>query len=205
MGVAKTQEGANHRDIPEDGGNVGDKEEAMAIEDAEAPGGKDEHANAGKHDLDEVDDEIAFSAVVAGRDEVREEGTKQNAKENNNADANGQQTANDAGHAAGEFPVALGKKARINGDERSGEDALAKEVLKEIGDSDRGLEGVGGEGIAEIVCENALADEAGDAAEEDAGTYQKGGGARGAGGRRCGSAGHGEVDQPRGKRLKAKG
>ena len=70
MPGAKADEGRNHGKIPEDGGNVGDKEEAVAVEYAKAPGGEDEDANTREHHLDEVDREFAHSAVETGRDEI---------------------------------------------------------------------------------------------------------------------------------------
>jgi len=44
--------------------------------------------------------------------------------------------------------------------------------LQDIGDADAGFEGVGGVGVAEVMGEDAFADEAGDAAQQDAGPDQ---------------------------------
>jgi hypothetical protein len=46
--------------------------------------------------------------------------------------------------------------------------------LQDVGDAKAGLKGVGGGGVAEVMGEDALADQAGDAAEEDAGGDQPG-------------------------------
>jgi hypothetical protein len=40
--------------------------------------------------------------------------------------------------------------------------------LQDVGDAEAGFEGVGGAGVAEVVGEDALADQSGDAAQEDA-------------------------------------
>jgi hypothetical protein len=50
--------------------------------------------------------------------------------------------------------------------------------LKEIGDADSGFEGVGGVGIAEVMGEKAIANQAGDAAQENAGGDEKCGAGR---------------------------
>ena len=60
------------------------------------------------------------------------------------------------------------EELRVDGDERRGEDALAEEVLQEVRDLERGLERAGRGGVAEVVREDALADESGDAAQQDA-------------------------------------
>jgi len=44
--------------------------------------------------------------------------------------------------------------------------------LQDVRDADAGLEGVGGVGVAEVVRKDALADEAGDAAQQDTGRDQ---------------------------------
>src|SRR5262249_20683613 len=63
----------------------------------------------------------------------------------------------------------LGEEARVDRDERRRQDTLAEEVLEEVRDAERGLERAGGVGVAEVMREDALADEARDAREEDAG------------------------------------
>jgi hypothetical protein len=65
--------------------------------------------------------------------------------------------------------VALfGAEPRVDGDEGGGEHALAEEVLQEVGNAKGGAKGVGGVGVAEVVSEDAVADEADEAAEQDA-------------------------------------
>jgi hypothetical protein len=71
--------------------------------------------------------------------------------------------------------------------------------LQDVGDADARLEGVGGVGVAEVMREDAFADEAGDTAQQDTGRDQPrqvgaqargeqpaGGGIRCRGGMRCG-------------------
>ena len=62
--------------------------------------------------------------------------------------------------------------------------------MQDVGDADAGLEGVGGVGVAEVVREDAFADEPGDAAQQDAGRDQM----RQAGAQACGErAGGGRI------------
>jgi hypothetical protein len=44
--------------------------------------------------------------------------------------------------------------------------------LQDVGDADAGLEGVGGVGVAEVMREDAFANEAGDTAQQDTGRDQ---------------------------------
>ena len=77
-------------------------------------------------------------------------------------------TATAATDAPGHFLVVFREQARVDGDERRGEHALAEEVLQEVRDLEGGLECAGGGGVAKVVREDALADEARDAAQQDA-------------------------------------
>ena len=50
-------------------------------------------------------------------------------------------------------------EAGVDRDERRGEHAFAEQVLQEVGDPERGVERVGRVGGAEVVGEDALADQ----------------------------------------------
>ncbi len=71
------------------------------------------------------------------------------------------------------FVLFARQQAGVDGNERGGEHAFAEQVLQEIGDAEGGPEGVRRVGIAEVVREDAVADQAGDAAQEDSGGHQK--------------------------------
>ncbi len=62
---AEEEESADHGGIPKDWSDVGDEEKAVAIEDAEAPCGEDEYADAGEEYLDDVEGEIALGGIEA--------------------------------------------------------------------------------------------------------------------------------------------
>ena len=102
----------------------------------------------------------------------------------------GKKSGDGAGGFAGFFLVAPGKQLGIDRDERSGEDTFAKEILQEIGDSEGGFEDVGGIGIAKVMRENAIADQASDATEENSGRHKKSE-APGTGGHGIGGGGKG--------------
>ena len=157
----------DHGDVPEHGRGVGDEKFAMAVEDAEAPGGSDEQACAGKEDADEEDGELALLAVEAGGDGVDEPGGGENTEENEERSADGEESRNGTGGFAGFFFVFAGEQVGVNGNEGGGEDAFAEKVLQEVGDAEGGFEDVGRIGVAEIVSEHAIADESGKAAEEE--------------------------------------
>jgi hypothetical protein len=146
----------------------------MAVENAEAPGGEHQQARAGKQNAHDADGELALGAVEAGRDGVDQPGRGQHAGQHQRRGGQRQNGTDGAGHAAGLLFVAFGQQAGVNRNERGREYALAEQVLQEIGDAEGGVEGVGGVREAEVMGEDALADEADQAAEQDAGADQRG-------------------------------
>ena len=191
MAAAKANEGADHGDVPEDRRDVGYEEEAMAIEDAQTPRGKDEEAHPRKHDLDEMDGEDAEVAVKAGGDEVDEHRGQQDAEENDDADANGKQAGDDAGDTTRKVDFTFGQESGVDGDEGGGEDAFAQKVLEKVGDLEGGGERASRLGIAQVISEDARAHEARNTAQKNARTHQQRGGARLAGRRRGGAGNFG--------------
>jgi len=157
---AEGDHAGNHGDVPKNWSGVGDEEFAVAVEDAEAPGGSDEKACAGKEDAHEEDGEFAFFAVEAGSDGVDEPGSGEDAEKNKDGSAEGEKRGYGTGGLAGFlFVVGIaGEQAGVDGDEGGGEDAFAEKILEEIGDAEGGFENVGGIGIAEVVSEDAVAD-----------------------------------------------
>jgi hypothetical protein len=115
----------------------------VAIEDAETPGGEDEKADAGKHDLNEVNGQKAFLSAKTEGDQVHHRRSKENAKENDDTYGEGEEARNDAGYFSGELGFAFGEEPGVNRDERGGEDAFAEQILKEIGNSRCGGKGIG--------------------------------------------------------------
>ena len=69
--------------------------------------------------------------------------------------------------------LAARKKIRIDRDEGSRQHTFAEEILQKVGDAEGGLEHVGGVGIAEIVSEDAVADQAGNATQKDTRGHDK--------------------------------
>ena len=165
----------NHRGVPKDGCDVRDEEKAVAIKNAKTPCGENKQPHSGKHDLDKVNGQFALIAVKKpGGDQIHHVGRDKDAKEDDcTLTAERQQAGNDAGNTAGEFGFAFGEETGIDGDEGSGEDAFAEEILEEIGDLERGAECVGGIGEAKVVAEDAGAEETGEPAEEDAGADEE--------------------------------
>ena len=107
--------------------------------------------------------------MKAGRDHVDQQRSEQHAKQHHRG-CNQHEEGEDGGGGAGGLFVALfGIEAGVDGDERCREDPFAKEVLQHVGDAEGGLEGVGSHGVAEVVGEDALTDEADDLGKHDAG------------------------------------
>ena len=186
--AAAPQERGDHGDVPDYGGGVGEQEAAMAVENSQAPRGEDEHGRAGKKNLHEVDGEQALVAMKAGGNEIDEPGRGEDAGDRQQGGDEKQEREDGFGELRGFFAALLGAEARIDGDEGGRKHALAEKILQKIGNAKRGAEGVGGVGVAEVVREDAIADEADQAAEQDADGDEKrmrfGGCAAGWGGQR---------------------
>ena len=87
--------------------------------------------------------------------------------QNNQGGYQCQQTENRTGDMPRFLVVILSQKLCVNRNERRGEGPFAKDVLKEIGNAEGGGESVPGPGYAEVVCEDALPDQANDATYEN--------------------------------------
>ena len=171
---AEGDHAGNHGDVPENGSGVGNEKFAVAIEDAEAPRGGDEQTCAGKKDADEEDGEVAFFAVETGGDSVDEPRRGEYAEEDEERGAEHEQRGDGTGSFACFLFVAAGEQASVDGNEGGGEDTFTKKILQEIGNAEGGAKGVGRVGIAEVVSEDSIADQASNAAEKNAGSDEEG-------------------------------
>ena len=95
------------------------------------------------------------------------QGAAQDTEQNEQRGAQGEQSRDGAGGLARLLLVLAGEQVRVDGNEGSGQHPFAEQVLQDVGDAERGLEHVGGVGVAEVVREHPVTDESGDAAEED--------------------------------------
>ena len=142
----------------------------MAVQDAEAPRGRDEQAGAGEQHAHEPHRQLALRAGEAGGDETDHERRREDAEQHQHRDAERQQREDRARRLRGGVVLAAGAQRRVDRDERAGERPFAEQVLEQVGDAERLVEGVGRLGLlAEIFREQRDADEARQAADEDAG------------------------------------
>jgi len=149
----------------------------MAIEDAQAPRGTNQKPGTRKKDANQKDGQVALFAVETRSDSFDEPGSSEDAKKDKKRSREGQQGGDGTGGAAGFFLVVARKQTGVDGDEGSGKNALAKQILQEIRNAQGGLENVGSGGITKIVCKDAFANEPGNAAEKNPGGYQRSGSA----------------------------
>ena len=149
----------------------------MAVEDAEAPGREHQQRRAGEQDADKLDGEQARLAPEAVGDHVDQRGREEHAQQHQHRGDQHQDGEDGGGRAGGLFVALFGVQPRVDGDERRRQNAFAKEVLQHVRDAEGGFEGVGGHGVAEVVGEDALAHQADDFGEQDAGRDGQGGGA----------------------------
>ena len=171
---SKVKHAGDHGNVPEDGGGIGDEKLAMTVENAKAPSRSDEQARARKQYAYKQDRKLSLFAPESGRDGLDQPGCCENTEQNEERGAQREKRRHSAGSLASFFLVAAGKKIGIDRYEGSGKLAFAEEVLQKVGDAQGRFEHVGGVGIAKIVGEDTVTDEAGDAAEEDACGNEKG-------------------------------
>ena len=141
----------------------------MAVEDAKTPRGQHEQAGAGKR--------IRTIATVRSRFSPRKPGAMtmtSSGASRTPASTSTDVTSESRAATAPATRVASrcsfrAHERRVDGNERGRERPFAEEVLEKIRDPERRHECIGGVGLkAEIVSEDALADEAGEPAAEDA-------------------------------------
>jgi len=166
---AEGDHASDHGEVPENGRGVREEELAVAVQDAEAPGGGDEESCAREEDANEKDGEFALFAVEAGSDGVDEPWRGEHTEQDQERGRKCEESGNSTRGFAGFFLVVTGEEIGIDRDKGRGEDTFAEKVLQEIGDAEGGFEDVGSVGIAEVVGENAVANESGNAGEKDAG------------------------------------
>lgn len=117
--------------------------------------------------------QLTLGAVESGRDQIDQVRRQQYAEDDQNRSGEREQSGYGAGGACRFLFILLREQSRVNGNERGGKDAFAEQRLQKIGNAERSFERVGGIGIAEIMRENALANEASEAAQKNAGGDQK--------------------------------
>ena len=80
----------------------------------------------------------------AGRDEVDQQGRGEDADSDQHGSEQRQDRKDGAGDAARFFLFLMRQQTGVDGDEGGRQHAFAEKVLQEIGDAERGAEGVGG-------------------------------------------------------------
>jgi hypothetical protein len=176
--TAEREEGRDHGRVPRERRGIGEEEFAVAVQNSQAPRGGHEQSDAGKENLHQANSESAGLAFEAGSDGIDEPGGGKHADQHEHGGGERKDTAHGARHAVGLFAIALGQQAGVDRDEGGGERTLAEHVLQKVRDADGGVERVRGKSQPEVVEENALAGQADDAGEQNAGGYQEGVAAR---------------------------
>jgi hypothetical protein len=95
-------------------------------------------------------------------------GSREYSDEDKYGSAESQESGDSTSGFASFVLIVAREKTGINRDEGGGKDAFTEEILKKVWDTEGGSENVGGVRVAKVMGEDAVADQAGDAAEEDA-------------------------------------
>ena len=173
-GPARQGQRRDHRPVQHHRGGVGEEEAPVAVQHPQAPGGEDQGAGGGEEDAHQSDGQRVIGPGQPRRDHRHDEGRRQHAGRHQRGRGGGQEPAHRPRHAIGLLLLAPGQQVRVDGDERAREDALAQQVLEQVGDPQRGVEHAGDRPAAQVVGEDPLPDEPADARQEDAARHQDG-------------------------------
>src|SRR5207253_3096780 len=122
---------------------------------------------AGKENPYQADGQFARSFVKAVSEQANEEWCRQDSNQHNQRSCERQQREHRVGHTRSFLLVAARQEIRVNGNERGGQSAFAKYVLKKIWDSKSRVKSSRSVRDAEVVSEYALSDDADDPADQD--------------------------------------
>ena len=139
----------------------------MAVQDAEAPGREDEQAGAGNRILTIAIVSAPLFALESGRDQRHEQRRGEDAEQYEDRRDEREQCGDRSGHSRGLLMLLTRDERRIDRNKRRRQRTFAEQVLQKIGDPEGRHERVGRVGEAEVLSEESLADEAGEAAAED--------------------------------------
>src|ERR1700686_2667768 len=170
---AKCPKRGDHGRVPNHRRRVGKEKSPVAVQDSEAPCGKNEKPRAGKQDADNPNGQFAFFATESRRNRVDQIRGRQNADQDEDGGTEREQGRNGSGGASG-FLILIPREQRgVNRNERSGENPFAKQILQRVGNPEGRLERVGGGGISEIMGKHAIANQSRNTAQENSGGDQK--------------------------------
>src|SRR6185503_949063 len=176
--TAKHDERRDDREVPCDWRCVRKKEPAMTVQHSQTPRRQDEQARARKKDLDQANRERFRLRIETVGEQIDEVWRRQNAGEDDHRRDQYKQREHRVRDATRFLLVVTSEELCVHRNERGGQRAFAEDVLKEVGNSERGAERARSVGSAEIVCKYSLPDDADDAADQDAGADHQRGTAR---------------------------
>ena len=157
--AAAEEHGGDLGHAPEDRRGVREEEAAVAVEDAEAPGGEGEHAGHREEDAHQMHRERLLVALETGHQGVREDRRRDHADDGDGDHRRREQPQRPAGERLRPWDLAPPEAARIDRNERGAQRPLAEQVLGDVRQPQRGAEGVGDPAVSEVVGEDALAHE----------------------------------------------
>ena len=171
---SEPDERCDHRNVPNHRRRVGEKELSVAVQNSKAPGGHHEQSGTGEQHAHERHREIALRPREASGDEVHEYGRREHANQHESRHDEGEDREHRARYPRRLFAIVVRNERRVDRNERRRQHALAKQILEEVGDSERRTKCVGFVGNPEVKAEHSLAHESDDSAEQDAREHQCG-------------------------------
>jgi len=146
----------------------------MAVQDSEAPCRHHQQAGAREEDSDQMNRQLPLRSMESGRYGIDDDRRRENSDQHQHRGDKCEQGSDCIRNIAGLFILTHRTQSRVYRNERRRKDSFAEQILQEVRNADGCAKYVGGVGITEVVSEDALADEAGDAAEKDSGCDKAG-------------------------------
>src|SRR5438552_6049274 len=162
---AEPNQRGDDRDVPDYRGRVREKESAMTVKDAEAPGRHYEKPGAGKENLHQMDRQFTRCIVKTISKQTNEVASCQNSGEYNHRSRERQHRQYRVRQARGFLLIAARQQIGVDRNERGGQRAFAKDILEEVRNSKGCGESAGRVSDPEIVREDTLANHADDPAD----------------------------------------
>jgi len=114
----------------------------VAVQHAETPRGRDEHPRSRKQNLNESDGQLSLRSREARSNDGDEHGGGKDASQDEQRHEERQQREHGPRRSGRGIVLAARTQRSMHRDERAGERPFAKQILKKVGNAERGVEGV---------------------------------------------------------------
>ena len=132
----------------------------MAVQDAQAPGAEDEESSAGKENPHVCDRQLTPLSLETSDDQREDLRREQNAEQDENRNNQRENGEYGTGDASRFLLVVARAQPDVYRDERRRERALTEQILEQVRDADRRVEGIGGGARTQVGRDERLSNDA---------------------------------------------